>query len=130
MEFLRTLPPLYVSEDAGTPLMDIPLYRVATIVANGWVYYAAEYDADKDLMWGLVDGFEAEFGYTMPRQQLETLDFNMPFSFDDGAGGFTSHEVKMKAVMWDENPRRTSLRELLANGELTGQHFFSLEDAA
>ena len=58
-EIAKQLPPLYANEQIG-------LDAVAPIKyfhLSGWSWYASEYDPDKKLFFGLVDGLELELGY-------------------------------------------------------------------
>ena len=58
-ESREKLPALYSGEEIG--LMAIALVKFFTPDSN-WTWYASEFDG-KDLFFGLVSGFEVEFGY-------------------------------------------------------------------
>ena len=61
-EIRDTLPPLYNSEQ----LYDVSKEAVAVVKFfspySQWTWYAIEFDG-VDTFWGLVDGFEMEYGY-------------------------------------------------------------------
>lgn len=55
------LPRLYSTEN--TPASEIVLHiKLFTPDAN-WTWYIAEYDPEKQICFGYVEGFEAEWGY-------------------------------------------------------------------
>lgn len=62
-EIASTLPPLYHFERSKTPPMAVVKFFDPT---GSWSWYAAEGEQQPDgdwLFWGLVDGFECEYGY-------------------------------------------------------------------
>lgn len=58
-ELLNSIPALYDQDGAKEKVAYIKYF---TPDAN-WTWYAMEYDRDKELFFGLVDGLEREFGY-------------------------------------------------------------------
>lgn len=58
-EIRRALPPLGSTEALG---MDAPIIVKFFTPTSNWTWYATEFDGE-DLFFGLVDGFEKEFGY-------------------------------------------------------------------
>lgn len=57
---LTTLPKLYSQERKG----EKAIARVKfSCLANGWDWYATEYDPEERIFFGLVKGFETELGY-------------------------------------------------------------------
>jgi Protein of unknown function (DUF2958) len=54
----RSLPPLYSTENDPDPVVRAKFFHPA----GRWTWYVLEFDSD-DLFFGLVDGFEREFGY-------------------------------------------------------------------
>lgn len=67
-EVLNKLPGLYETEEI--PLNDKVVAVKFFHPTSNWSWYAIEFDG-KDTFWGLVDGFEQEFGY-FSLQDLET----------------------------------------------------------
>lgn len=57
----KKLPALYASEK--TPLEDKTLIVKFFTPMSSWTWYAVEYDPKERLFFGLVDGFEVEWGY-------------------------------------------------------------------
>ena len=55
----KSLPRLYAQEDLGT---DAIVHAKYFTPDSNWTWYVTEFDGD-DTMFGLVDGFEKEFGY-------------------------------------------------------------------
>lgn len=55
------LPKLYETEDIPTE------EKVAQVkffcITNGWTWYGVEYDPNEKLFFGLVEGYETEWGY-------------------------------------------------------------------
>lgn len=60
-EVAKLLPPLYSNEEKNPDSVMAPV-KFFTPDSN-WTWYAVEYDPDEGLFFGLVDGFEVEFGY-------------------------------------------------------------------
>jgi hypothetical protein len=58
-EIRRKLPGLYAQEHLGGDAM---AYAKFFTPDSSWTWYATEFDG-KDTFFGLVDGFEKEFGY-------------------------------------------------------------------
>ncbi len=58
-EIRRALPALRSTEGLG---MDAPIIVKFFTPTSNWTWYATEFDGE-DLFYGLVDGFEKEFGY-------------------------------------------------------------------
>lgn len=59
----RSLPPLGAGEDHATALARVKFFTPD----SSWTWYASEFDGD-DTFFGLVDGFELEFGYFSLRE--------------------------------------------------------------
>ena len=57
-ELREQLPPLYATQEEKDPIAHVKFFTPWT----GWAWYATEFDG-KDLFFGLVDGFDCEFGY-------------------------------------------------------------------
>ena len=58
-EIRRALPALGSTEVLG---MDAPIIVKFFTPTSNWTWYATEFDGE-DMFFGLVDGFEKEFGY-------------------------------------------------------------------
>lgn len=58
-EIRRRLPPLYATENDPDPTIQVKLFTPWT----NWTWYITEFDGI-DLLFGLVDGFELEWGYS------------------------------------------------------------------
>ena len=65
----KRLPTL--DEIAETPLAELTAEVKFFYPDFDWTWYAAAFDGD-DTFWGLVDGFDAEFGNFSLRELLET----------------------------------------------------------
>lgn len=61
-EAKKVLPKLYHYEETKTPPVAVIKFFDPT---GSWTWYAAEGQEEDDdfIFWGLVDGFEAEYGY-------------------------------------------------------------------
>jgi len=57
-EIRRRLPALYATEHEKGPVAQVKFFSPW----NGWTWYATEFDGE-DLFFGLVEGFESEWGY-------------------------------------------------------------------
>ncbi|NTU46325.1 DUF2958 domain-containing protein [Candidatus Roizmanbacteria bacterium] len=57
-ELLKKLPKLYASEQENDPVVWCKFFTPD----SSWTWYATEFDG-KDTFFGLVDGFEKEWGY-------------------------------------------------------------------
>jgi hypothetical protein len=57
-EIRRRLPPLYSSERGRDPIVQVKFFSPW----SDWTWYATEFDGE-DLFFGLVEGFETEWGY-------------------------------------------------------------------
>jgi hypothetical protein len=57
-ETRRKLPELYATQDEKDPVAQVKFFSPW----SGWTWYATEFDG-KDLFFGLVEGFETEWGY-------------------------------------------------------------------
>ncbi len=55
----KALPPLGSTEGLG---FDAPIFAKFFTPTSNWTWYATEFDGE-DMFFGLVDGFEKEFGY-------------------------------------------------------------------
>jgi hypothetical protein len=60
-EIERNLPRLYETEEieTGEKVVQVKYF----CITNGWTWYGVEYDPQERLFFGLVDGFEREWGY-------------------------------------------------------------------
>jgi|SRR5699024_2144028 len=72
----RKLPKLYETEDVPTE------EKVAQVkffsITNGWTWYGVEYDPNEKLFFGLVEGWETEWGY-FSLEELEAVNASKPF---------------------------------------------------
>ena len=68
-EVAEQLPKLYENEELG--LAAQALVKFFTPDSN-WTWYASEYDPTTQILFGLVIGFEAEFGY-FSLEELESV---------------------------------------------------------
>ena len=59
-ELLKKLPPLgYSIKSKEEPQAIVKWFTPD----SNWTWYVAEYNPENGMCWGLVDGFEKEFGY-------------------------------------------------------------------
>lgn len=58
-EMRRRLPALYTTQDDPDPIVQVKFFTPWTI----WTWYVTEFDGI-DLLFGLVEGFETEWGYS------------------------------------------------------------------
>ena len=58
-DIAEKLPPLYSQEDNPDPVAPVKFFTPDST----WTWYVIEYDPAEQLFFGLVDGFEMEFGY-------------------------------------------------------------------
>ena len=63
-ELAETVPPLYATEDEDDPIARVKLFSCF----NGWTWLVTEYDPDSGEAFGLVKGFEDEWGYFSIRE--------------------------------------------------------------
>lgn len=68
-ELARTLPALYSQEDQGENALAIVKFFTPW---TNWTWYASEYDPTTRIFFGLVHGFEREYGY-FSLDELEAL---------------------------------------------------------
>ena len=68
-EFMKTkkIPKLYETENQQDPIAYVKFFTPDSC----WSWFVTEYDPDQDLCFGLVIGFETEFGY-FSLQEIET----------------------------------------------------------
>lgn len=101
-EILKKLPPLYSTEDQGDNAEFV--VKFFTPDAN-WTWYAKEYDPEEELFFGLVDGFEKEWGY-FSLEELESITgaFGLPIERDMYWGPKKVWEVKKAIGMSYEEP--------------------------
>jgi len=59
-EVAAVIPKLYAQEKAGD---DAVVYLKLFTPGSSWTWYITEYDPEEELMFGLVSGFDLEFGY-------------------------------------------------------------------
>lgn len=55
------LPPLYANEEK--PAAEVKVIAKFFAPWNNWTWYATEFDPEKGLFFGLVEGLEKELGY-------------------------------------------------------------------
>ena len=72
---LARLPKLYATED--TALDNKKVIVKLFHLASNWSWYVIEYDGN-DTCWGLVDGFELEYGYFSLKELSQAVG---PFGF-------------------------------------------------
>lgn len=60
-EILSRIPGLYETEE--TPLEEKTVHVKFFTPWSNWTWYATEYDPKEGLFFGLVEGFEKEWGY-------------------------------------------------------------------
>lgn len=58
-EILDRIPPLYSQEKVKDPIVHVKFFTPW----SSWSWYCLEYDPDKRLFFGLVEGHETELGY-------------------------------------------------------------------
>ena len=58
-EIRRRLPALYVTQHDKDPVIQVKFFTPW----SSWTWYATEFDGE-DLLFGLVEGFETEWGYS------------------------------------------------------------------
>jgi hypothetical protein len=68
-EIRKRLPPLYSTEE--TPLEEKIAQVKFFTPDSSWTWYAVEFDGE-DIFWGLVHGFEEEFG-TFSLSELQSV---------------------------------------------------------
>lgn len=64
---LAAVPPLYATEDEAEPIARVKLFSCF----NGWTWLVTEYDPESGEAYGLVKGFEEEWGYFSIREMEE-----------------------------------------------------------
>jgi hypothetical protein len=67
----ESLPMLYADEE--TPLKQKMVYVKYFSPYNGWTWYATEYDPESKIFFGLVQGFETEWG-TFSLEEFEEVN--------------------------------------------------------
>jgi hypothetical protein len=70
-EIESKLPALYETEEIETE--EKVVYVKYFCITNGWTWYGVEYDPKEKLFFGLVDGFEREWGY-FSLKELEQIN--------------------------------------------------------
>lgn len=63
-EIAKGIPPLYATEDEADPTVHVHFFSCL----NGWDWYLTEYDPETGEAFGLVAGFETEWGYFSVRE--------------------------------------------------------------
>ena len=58
-EIAARIPPLYSTEHQTDPIVVLKYF----IPCSSWTWYVMEYNPEERLLFGLVDGHVAEFGY-------------------------------------------------------------------
>ena len=66
-EVAATVPPLYATEGEAEPVARVKLFSCF----NGWTWLVTEYDPESGEAFGLVKGFEEEWGYFNIREMEE-----------------------------------------------------------
>lgn len=74
-DILEKIPRLY--EDEDTPLEQKMIWAHYYSPYNGWHWYVTEYDPDTKIFFGLVHGFEEEWG-TFSLEEFEEINRDMP----------------------------------------------------
>lgn len=73
-EIAKEIPPLYAQDGAEDPIAYVHLFSCL----NGWDWYIAELDRESGEAFGLVKGFETEWGYfSIP--EMENLNRSKGF---------------------------------------------------
>jgi len=67
-ELLQTIPALYGQDGVDEKRAYVKFFTPD----SSWSWYVMEYDREKELFFGLVDGFEKELGY-FNLQELEEI---------------------------------------------------------
>jgi len=88
-EIRQALPPLRSTEGLG---MDAPIIVKFFTPTSNWTWYATEFDGE-DLFFGLVVGFEKEFGY-FSLAELELVHGPYGVSIERDLYFGTHHTVK------------------------------------
>ena len=73
-EIAETLPGLYGQDEAEDPTVFVHYFSCV----NGWDWYLTEYDTTTGEAFGLVNGFESEWGYFSVRE-MERLNHEKEF---------------------------------------------------
>lgn len=73
-ELAATVPPLYATEWEAEPIARVKLFSCF----NGWTWLVTEYDPESGEAFGLVKGFEEEWGYFSIRE-MEALNRSKGF---------------------------------------------------
>ena len=58
-DIASTLPRLYTTENESDPIVHVKFFTPD----SSWTWFLTEYDPDRRLCFGLVDGLERELGY-------------------------------------------------------------------
>jgi len=86
-ELEKQLPALYATDK--TPKNEKKVIVKFFSIANDWKWYATEYDPEQKLFFGLVKGYETEWGYFSldemqsvrhPRFNIPAIERDMHFS--------------------------------------------------
>lgn len=72
-EMAAGIPPLYATEEEADPIARVRLFSL-----SGWMWLVTEYDAERGEAFGLVRGFEEEWGYFSIRE-MEALNRSKGF---------------------------------------------------
>lgn len=75
-EIKRQIPKLYEQENNPDPIVYVKFFTPT----SNWTWYATEFDGI-DQFFGLVIGFEQEFGY-FSLQELESIDMGLGIKRD------------------------------------------------
>lgn len=67
-ELIKTLPPLYSTENLKDPLIQCKFFTPD----SSWTWYVLEYDKTNEIFFGYVCGFENELGY-FSLEELESV---------------------------------------------------------
>ena len=74
-ELAEGLPPLYATEGEGDPVALVHYFSCA----SGWDWWLTEYDPETGEAFGLVRGFETEWGY-FSIHEMEQLNCSRGFN--------------------------------------------------
>ena len=90
-ELAGKLPPLYNSEKH--PEMEAIAQVKFFSPYSQWTWYAVEFDGD-DTFWGLVDGFEMEYGYFSYSELEQVCGFGRTLPMVERDCGWSPRPVK------------------------------------
>lgn len=87
----RKLPRLYETEEIPT---DEKVVQVKFFcITNGWTWYGVEYDPEEKIFFGLVEGWETEWGY-FSLEEFEAINASKPFPIIERDAYFEPTKIK------------------------------------